>query len=81
MLAITAKCKCLCDSLTLSHYIHLRQLLFIELVEGQLDGTDGVEQIAIALQTGLGGDGCALCTDLIFVSQKIFCCRKITRQN
>ena len=28
-----------------------------------MDGEDGVEQVAVALQTGLGGDGYALCTD------------------
>ena len=49
--------------LTLSRHIHLRQLLLVELVEGQLDWADGVEQIAVALQTDPGGDGCVFCTN------------------
>ena len=63
MRAVTVKREYRCDSLTLSRRIHLRQLLFVELVEGQLDWTDGVEQVAVALQTSPGGDGRALCTD------------------
>ena len=53
MRTVTAECESLCDSLTLNCHIHLRQLLVVELVEGQLDRTDGVEQIAVALQTSL----------------------------
>ena len=58
-----AKRKCLCDPLTLSCRVHLRQLLFVELVNHQLDRADGLEQIAAALQASLGGDGRVLCTD------------------
>ena len=49
--------------MTFSRRVHLRQLLFVELIQSQLDRTDGVEQIAVALQASLGGDGCVLCTD------------------
>ncbi len=63
MRTITAECESLCDSLMLNCHIHLRQLLVVELVEGQLDRADGVEQIAVALQTSLGGDHRALYTD------------------
>ena len=63
MCAIATVCECFCDPLALSCHIHLRQLLVVELVKGQLDRADGVEQVAVALQTGLGGDGRALCTD------------------
>ena len=63
MHAITAECECRCDSLALSCHIHLRQLLVVELVKGQLDRADGVEQVAVALQTIPGGDACALRTD------------------
>ena len=49
--------------MTFSRRVHLRQLLVIELIQSQLDRTDGVEQIAVALQASLGGDGCVLCTD------------------
>ena len=60
MRTIVAKCESVCDSLTLSRHIYLRQLLFVELVQRQLNRTDGVEQIAVALQASLGGDGCVL---------------------
>ena len=63
MHAITAECESLCDSLMLNCHIHLRQLLVVELVEGQLDRADGVEQIAVALQSVSRGDGRSLCTD------------------
>ena len=49
--------------MTISHHIHPRQLLFVELIQRQLDRADGVEQIAVALQTSLGGDGGVLCAD------------------
>ena len=63
MRAIAAKCESRCGSLTLSCRIHLRQLLGVELIQHQLDLADGAEQIAAALQSSLGGNGCALCTD------------------
>ena len=63
MRTVTAKCECRCDSLTFSSHIYPRQLLFVELIERQLDRADGVEQIAVALQASLGGDGRVLCTD------------------
>ena len=47
----------MCDSLTINCYIYLRQLLFVELIQRQLDRADGVEQVAVALQTSLGGGG------------------------
>ena len=59
----------MCDSLTINCHIHLRQLLFIELVYGQLDWTDGVEQVAVALETSLGGDGGVLCADETFAGE------------
>ena len=49
--------------MTFSRRVHLRQLLVIELIQSQLDRTDGVEQIAVALQASLGGDCRTLCTD------------------
>ena len=51
------------------HLIHLRHLLFVELIQRQLDRTDGVEQIAVALQTIPGGDACALRTDELSLLQ------------
>ena len=63
MHAITAECECRCDSLALSCHVHLRQLLVVELIQCQLDRTDGVEQIAVALQSVSRGDGRSLCTD------------------
>ena len=69
MRAIAAECECCCDSLTFSRHVHLRQLLFVELIERQLDWTDGVEQVAVALQTIPGGDGRAFCTDELALLQ------------
>ena len=63
MRTVTAERECLCDSLTFSCHIHLRHLLFVELIQRQLDRTDGVEQIAVALQSVSRGDGRSLCTD------------------
>ena len=34
-----------------------------------MDWTDGVEQVAVALQTIPGGDACALCTDELVIFQ------------
>ena len=59
----------LCDSLTLSHRIHLRQLLFVELIERSLDRADGVQQTAVVLKAGLGKDRGVLCADESFVSE------------
>ena len=50
---VDAEREYLCGPLALSRRVHLRQLLFVELVERQLDWTDGAEQV----------DGCVLCTD------------------
>ena len=69
MRTVTAERECLCDSLTFSCHIHLRHLLFVELIQRQLDRTDGVEQIAVALQTIPGGDACALRTDELSLLQ------------
>ena len=55
--------------MTFSRHVHLRQLLFVELIERQLDWTDGVEQVAVALQTIPGGDGRAFCTDELALLQ------------
>lgn len=49
-LLITAESEYLCDSMTLDFHIHLRQLLFVALTKLQLNQTDGVGQIVIALQ-------------------------------
>ena len=59
----------MCDPLTINCRIYPRQLLFIELIERQPDRVDGVEQIAVALQASLGGDGCVLCTDELEIFQ------------
>ncbi len=42
------------DPPTLSCHIYLRQLLFVELIQRQLDRTDGVEQVTVAPQGASG---------------------------
>lgn len=60
---ITAECESLYDSLRFDCYIHLRQLLLIELIKRQPDRADGVEQIA-ATPRSILDDGCyVLCID------------------
>lgn len=51
MRTVTAERECLCDSLTFSCHIHLRHLLFVELIQRQLDRTDGVAQISVAFNS------------------------------
>ena len=43
----------MCDPLTFRCHVYPRLLLFVELIQRQLNRTDGVEQIAVALQTAL----------------------------
>ncbi len=51
MCAITAMCESRCDSLTLSRHIYLCQLMFVELIQRQLDRADGVAQISVAFNS------------------------------